>query len=490
MENPLRKLKRDGRSGSQKGRLAGRSPARDASRARKKDAVGRRKPRRQEKPLVMRVIDNWWDRFLNAIYLGSFGSQDEQYDSGNTTFDYVWNTAGLAIWGMQFPILTIVATQLAGVELAGMFSMAFVTANILMYIGNYGVRTYQVSDINEDHSFSDYQLHRLVSVALMLLFGFIYTRLRAYDSTMSTICLGVYLYRAIDAFADVYEGRLQQVDKLYLSGMSQMARAAFSVLVFSLALLITRNIAIASIAMAVAAIVTLIVVSAPMALLESAKSLRPKLREVATIFRKCLPLFAALFLYNLVDNMPKFVMEGALAYDNQLYFNVMYFPAHAIIMITGIIYKPQLVRLANIWADSEQRKRFNLIILAMFGAIALVTVVVALIMGFVGIPVLSVLYGVDFGQFRLLVFLMVIGGGLSASIEFLYQIITVLREQDEVLKLYLASFVVALLSSYFLIRFIQLKGAVIAYIVSMAFLLALLVFEYLVIWRRLNRRSW
>ena len=41
-------------------------------------------------------------------------------------------------------------------------------------------------------------------------------------------------------------------------------------------------------------------------------------------------------------------MENSLSYDNQLYFNAMYFPTHSIIMMAGILYKPQLVRLANI----------------------------------------------------------------------------------------------------------------------------------------------
>ena len=44
---------------------------------------------------------------------------------------------------MVFPILTIVVTQLCGVEQAGMFSMAFIIGTLLMIIGNYGMRTYQ-----------------------------------------------------------------------------------------------------------------------------------------------------------------------------------------------------------------------------------------------------------------------------------------------------------------------------------------------------------
>ena len=65
--------------------------------------------------------------------------------------------------------------------------------------------------------------------------------------------LGVYLYKAVDALADVYEGRLQQVDKLYLAGISQAFRSAAALIGFSLALLITRNVGVSSIVMAVIA---------------------------------------------------------------------------------------------------------------------------------------------------------------------------------------------------------------------------------------------
>ena len=54
---------------------------------------------------------------------------------------------------MVFPFLTIVVTQLSGAEQAGMFSMAFIIGTLLMIVGNYGVRTYQVSDIGESTSF-------------------------------------------------------------------------------------------------------------------------------------------------------------------------------------------------------------------------------------------------------------------------------------------------------------------------------------------------
>lgn len=75
---------------------------------------------------------------------------------------------------MVFPILTIVVTQLCGVEQAGMFSMAFIIGTLLMIIGNYGMRTYQVSDIKETHSFSDYQISRVITCIAMMAVAYVY----------------------------------------------------------------------------------------------------------------------------------------------------------------------------------------------------------------------------------------------------------------------------------------------------------------------------
>ena len=84
-----------------------------------------------------------------------------------TTRDYVCNTIGQAAWGGLFPLLTIVCTQLVGAEQAGYFSMAFVVGTLLLFLGNYGVRTYQVSDLDEMESFYDYQLNRVITCVAM-----------------------------------------------------------------------------------------------------------------------------------------------------------------------------------------------------------------------------------------------------------------------------------------------------------------------------------
>ncbi|MFQ8867135.1 MAG: lipopolysaccharide biosynthesis protein [Eggerthella lenta] len=280
--------------------------------------------KRRKPNFITKGVNRWCNRLLGAVSERSLADQEEEYAAHRTTRDYVWNTVGVGAWGMVFPILTVVVTQLVGVEQAGMFSLAFVTGTLLMILANYGVRTYQVSDVTEEHSFSDYQINRLITCAFMVLVGVAYCMVRGYESQMFTISLGVYLYKMVDGLADVYEGRLQQVDKLYLSGVSQAFRSVVVLVVFSLCLLITRNLAVSCIVMAVAAIATFLVLTFPLAMFETPKSKRWNFGSIVELFKQCFPLFIALFLYAFIDNMPKFVMEGVLSYDNQLYFNALY----------------------------------------------------------------------------------------------------------------------------------------------------------------------
>ena len=449
-----------------------------------------KKKHRKRRPLfIQRMANAWWTRLLNAIYAGSLSSQDAEYNEHAPTLDYLWNTAGTAVWGFVFPLLTIVSTQLVGAEEAGKFSLAFVVGTLLMIACNYGIRNFQVSDIEEDHSFASYQINRWLCGIVAIGIGILYTLLHGYDATMTWISLGVYVYKVIDGIADVYEGRLQQADKLYLAGISQTIRSLGVCIVFSLLLFITRSMMVAAIGMGIAAIVSLALLTVPLALFETEKSRGPAVSEIFSLFASCAPLFLALMLFNLIESMPKFVMEGALPYKNQLYFNALYFPAQAILLSIGFVYKPQLLRLSNIWANPNKRKRFDFIVLALIGIVIVITALVGAIMAAVGVDLLGVFYGLDFERFRTLAYLMVAAGGITAAIDFLYAILTVLRRAGDVTRIYLIGFAASVVLPLVLVNTLGLTGAVVSYVAVMALLLVLLALEYIKIRRSIDAES-
>ncbi len=433
-------------------------------------------------PYLRRIVDDWWERLYRLAFgKAALGEQAQVYSSGRATHDYVWNTLGQTLWGALLPTLTIVATQLSGAEEAGKFNLAFTIATLLLYLGNYGVRTFQVSDLDEMDSFGAYQIQRIMTCGIMLLCGWLYCVLRGYHGGMAAIAAGAFAYRAIDAFADVYEGRLQQMDKLYLSGVSLALRTVIPIITFSVLLFVTKSLPTASIALAVSELISVLLVSLPLALLETPVSRPWQALEIREIFQECFPTFIAMFLFGLIETMPKFAMEGVLPYENQVYFSAIYFPAQKILMTVGFIYKPQLVRLANIWQDTTKRARFDLIVLAMLGACAVVTLGLWLFAAVIGIPLASILYATDFEQFRTAQYLMMAAGGFAAGIDFLFQILTVLRRQATATRIYIAAFAFVTIASPILIRTVGFMGAVYAYLSVMIVLFSLLALQYMVI---------
>ena len=68
---------------------------------------------------------------------------------------YAWNTTSGLMFAMQSAVMLIVITRTNGLEDAGVFSIAYAIGSLMSFIGEYGVRKYQVSDINEKVSFTE-----------------------------------------------------------------------------------------------------------------------------------------------------------------------------------------------------------------------------------------------------------------------------------------------------------------------------------------------
>ena len=310
-----------------------------------------RKARESRQPgILSRAVNDWWNRLIGAVFGGKLSEQTEQYLPHQTKRDYVCNTVGPGGLGHALPRAHDGRHMARGRGAGGLFSMAFTVGTLLLFLANYGVRTYQVSDLDDMRSFRDYQIQRFATCAAMLLVGWLWCRFRGYDAQMFAVCMGVLVFRAVDGLADVYEGAFSRRTSSISPG-SRRPRAA------SWGSWSSRSSCSSRAACPWRVMPWLLGRGVASAAHRSAGLLRDREEPPATargirdLFVECFPLFLALFLYNLIDSVPKFAMEGALSYDNQLYYNALYFPAHSILMVAGFIYKPQLVRLARIWDD-------------------------------------------------------------------------------------------------------------------------------------------
>ena len=75
------------------------------------------KPRKQN--WITRQVNQWFDRVVGAMKGDGLAEQEAIYGSHQTTRDFLWNSIGTACWSFVFPVVTMVSTQLVGVEQAG-----------------------------------------------------------------------------------------------------------------------------------------------------------------------------------------------------------------------------------------------------------------------------------------------------------------------------------------------------------------------------------
>lgn len=424
------------------------------------------------------IMKSWKNRLMEGMRHQDFANQVALYKSHRTVKDYLCNALGQACMGLMFPLLTILVSQICGCDSAGQFSMAFVVASVFQFIALFGVRTFQVSDVSEQDSFAAYQLQRILTCIIMAAMSWVYLTLRHDSELMSSLLISLMSFKLVDSLADVYEGRLQQCDKLYLAGISQAIRCGGACFVFMLVLILFRDVQTATRALALFAGVSFVIITYPLAKFETPKSRGWEAIELSELFYECFPAFLGQFLFALIDTSPKFIMEAILDYQQQLYFNALYFPAMAIVLVAALVYKPQLMKLSMLWTQSDNTKRFDTQTFIIATSIIGITTLMAFIMWNWGATLNGILYGVSFKHLQLEQLGMVIAGGLSACIDFFFQLLTIIRKQANAFTSYLISFGFVIICSLICITTLHFSGAVGSYVGAMILLCMLLCLQY------------
>lgn len=431
----------------------------------------------------------------------------------NEAGNYIWNAIGGMLNAGQSVLVLIIVTRVCGLEAAGLYSIAFATGNLFMYLGNYGVRNYQVSDVDEKFPFRSYILHRLLTVALMLLAAAVYctySLLRgAYSPAKTMTVAAMCLLKAIDCLEEVLEGRLHQRGRLDLAGKMMTVRLLISiggmlaVLVATGNLLTATNAAIilaaaAVILMAAACRRTLLPLqpapgaaaknrgaatspAAASAAVSAAR--RGALRDAAVLMRVCFPVCAANFLSFYLINAPKYAIDAAMNETAQAQYNFIAMPVFVIQLLGMFVYQPVLVRMTLSWNRADKKGFLRDFLRITAGLL----IIAALCLGgayVLGIPVLSALYATDLSALKPELLLILAGGVFLAMNGFYSAVLTLMREQNRIPFMYLAGAVLSLILTPHFVEISGIMGAVISFVLIMAIVCALLSAQFALAYKK------
>ena len=444
----------------------------------------------------------------------------------NEAGNYIWNAIGGMLNAGQSVLVLIIVTRVCGLEAAGLYSIAFATGNLFMYLGNYGVRNYQVSDVDEKFPFRSYILHRLLTVALMLLVAAVYcaySLLRGgYSSAKTMTVAAMCLLKAIDCLEEVLEGRLHQRGRLDLAGKMMTVRLLISIGGMLAVLVATRNLltatnaaiilaAAAVILMAAACRITLLPLqpapelvadvgnagAAPGAAAKNrgaatspaaasaavSAARRGALRDAAVLMRVCFPVCAANFLSFYLINAPKYAIDAAMNETAQAQYNFIAMPVFVIQLLGMFVYQPVLVRMTLSWNRADKKGFLRDFLRITAGLL----IIAALCLGgayVLGIPVLSALYATDLSALKPELLLILAGGVFLAMNGFYSAVLTLMREQNRIPFMYLAGAVLSLILTPHFVEISGIMGAVISFVLIMAIVCALLSAQFALAYKK------
>lgn len=369
----------------------------------------------------------------------------------------------------QSVLLLFLVNHLLGEEQSGIFSYGFSVAVLFMYIGNYGIRNFQVSDTKEKYTFTEYYSFRFVTMGIMLLIACIDCLLFVKNATKSFVIFALCLFRAGECLEDVFHGRFQQKDNLALACKMGTLRYLLSDLLFFLTLFLWENLLLSCIFYAASTIVGAWFFNVRKLNGDGTLRISISFLKIKLLLAEAFPLFAGYFLTTYLTNVGKYAIDEYLDEVVQAHFNMLFMPVLLINLFSTMIFRPGIVEMARLYNEKRKNDYYGFVSKQLL-AIVLLSVIVLPICYFIGVPFLSWFYGSDLSAYSVEFMILMFGGVCCAVISFLNVCIITIRGQKAELWITLGIAVLSAGITYFATKCYGLFGTCISYLISMLLL--------------------
>lgn len=399
---------------------------------------------------------------------------------------FTWNIIGSMFNAGASLILLLFVTRTVGDSNAGVFSLAFASAQLFLTVGRYGMRAYQSTDLKREFNFGNYISSRIITCLTMIFICIIYIGLSGFTLEKARIIFWVSFIKMADAVEDIFHGQLQLNGKLDLAGKLLTIRNFVTILVFGLILIVTKNLYFTCMLTAIVSLGVCLIINISWTKGIERIYLCFDSKRLISLFTRCFPLFLASFLSIYIYNAPKYGIDAFLTKEAQTHYAIIFMPAFVINLLSEFIFKPILTMIAFYW-NTDDFKKFNKIIRRLILSIILISVITIVAAKLCGIIILSAIYKVDLYGYTIELILLLIGGGLGAVVYLLFNVLSSIRSQKMILVGYFVGAVAATFLSRLLIPNYRLAGAAVSYILSE--FIILLIFIFVLIYRVYEKRA-
>ena len=369
----------------------------------------------------------------------------------------LWNSAGCFFYlGCQWLTTVLVVVLSATYDNSGILAFCMATGVIFSAIGPYGIRTYQVSDLNEEYSSSNYIAFRLITNVCAFLICAVYTAFfsQRADLLFST-CLYL-LFKADESFADVLFGIYQKHDRMDYIGRSQIARGIMSLFGFAFPLVAFGSLNLSIVVMCVGCMSVTVLYDLPRAKLFG--DILPRISGVLALqlARTC---FAAMLANLMIGSISAVVRQifGVMQGDAALgVYAAIATPAVLVQAASNYLYSPLIGGLARANASGYGIfvRHFSKILIGLVVVIAALVCVLSL----VGPYLLGVVYGQSISEDVYIFPYVLLATSSIGLVNYLFNVLILRRRFVGLFAMAAASLCVSLLIAMPLINMVGMNG--------------------------------
>ncbi len=392
--------------------------------------------------------------------------------------EFIWNSISSVVAAMLSAVLLLFCTRINGTTAAGIFSIAFATSVILNAIGDYGIRVYQVTDVNRKYKFGEYLALRVVVVTIMFIIGIAFVIISGYELEKLTICLLLILFRVIDNLSETYQGEFQIQGRLDIGSKSVVIRNLMAIIAFLIADVITKNLTISTLVLFVTNLGLFLLYDLNKIKKYTNEKIDFNVNSLKVLLKECFPICISTLLSLYITNAVKYAIDGTGDYDMQTYYNIIYLPTFTINLASMFIIKPMFKAFGEYW-NGGKIKEFTRTIAILILLIVILTILVEVVCFFIGIPILNLIYGVNLNEYKIDLLILVLSGCFYAISILMLSVSTTIRKQKVTTYIYIISSIVALIVPKMLIKGMGMRGASISNVIITIVLAVLLSLVYI-----------
>lgn len=390
--------------------------------------------------------------------------------------NFIWNMIGSGIYAMATVLFVLIAKRVVGEEAGARFYMAFTTGQMLLTIGYFEIRPFQVTDVKGEYKPQEYFGFRVLTCALMMVVGLLVSVVYLVSGRLNlagiTLIISMCIYKLSDGYSDVFEGEFQRNDRIDISGKAMAARTTACLIAFFVVIYISKNIYLASAITALVGILGTVLVGKCWSRRYGKFMIVTDKQVMKSLFDNTLLIFISSAMCMWLWNGTKYVVEWNLSDTETLVYGILFMPNMVINLGSTFILKPMLTTLSRFYADGD-RESFDKLITKLIMLIVGFTVICLLGGWLIGIPVLELMYAIELKSHTIVMLILILAGGVNAVNVLLYYALMVMRKQRSIFVGYGISFAVSLVVPVLLVKAAGLMGAAFSYLIVMAVLMIL-----------------